>query len=315
MPKRSRKEEKAMKMVRVSSVVLAGGALLLLGATVVEAQHRGGGHNSGGHNSGGHNSGGHNSGGHNSGRHHGGTIHGGGHFGGNIHGGNIHGGNIHGGIHHGGNIHGGIHHGSTYVVPHLGRHHHGSYYVRGGSFFYYPQTATAGHAHTTAYRPQPIQFGGFSHVDDLAGRLVTLTNELCLDLHYNYPHNPGFQHTYREAYQVLDVAKYIHAAEHRHDRAAIQERLAGTDQLFHHVQGEVRNWSRHHHRQVGQIDLLARLDLIEATMHHLMNDVGVKPAPPAGGGQAPPTAGGHSHGAPATGAPPTFQSPIPPAAP
>ncbi len=201
------------------------------------------------------------------------------------------------------------------MVPHLGGRHHGSYYVQGGHSYYYPQTASMGHAHTTAYRPQPIQFGGFSHVDDLAERLVTLANELCLDLHYNYAQNPGYQHVYREAYQILEVAKYMHAAEHRHDRVAIQERLAGTDQLFHHVQGEVRGWSRHHHRQIGQTDMLARMDLIEATMHHLMNDVGVSPTPVAAGGQAAPAGVAPAPTAPSGGTPPAFQSPVPPAVP
>lgn len=96
---------------------------------------------------------------------------------------------------------------------------------------------------------------------------------------------------------IRQEAKYINAAEHQHDRAAIQKKLGGLDQLFHHVQDDVRGWSRHHHRQICQLGILSKMDMIESTLHHLMNDVGVRqtPAPqqaPAPGGgvarQAPP---------------------------
>jgi hypothetical protein len=176
----------------------------------------------------------------------------------------------------------------TSVVPHTGGIHHGSYYARSGRHFYYPQTAAFG-PQTGLARPQEITFGAFSHVDDLAVRLEALANELCLDLYYNYSHNFEFRETYSEAYQVLEVARYIHDAEHRHDRAAIQEQLGGLDDLFHHVQDDVRGWTRHHRRQIGNLGILSKMDLLESTLHHLMNDVGVR-LTPATTEQAPPPA-------------------------
>ena len=162
---------------------------------------------------------------------------------------------------------------STYIIPHANGHNRGNYYVRNGEYYYIRHTTTG---HQT-YRPKQVTFGSFSHVDDLATRFETLSNEFCLDLHYNYSHNPGFRETYREAYQMLQVAKYIHAAEHQHDRRAIQEELSGMDQLFHHIQDDVRGWSRQNHRQIGQNEIVSKMALIESTLHHLMNDVGVKP--------------------------------------
>ena len=202
-----------------------------------------------------------------------------------------------------------VHRDSSYVVPHHDRHHHGTYYSHGGRYYYAPQTIATPGRHTTL-RPTVTQvtFGGFSHVDDLAGRLEALANEFCLDLHYNYSHNPGYRETYREAYEILQVAKYIHAAEHQHDRAAIQERLGGLDQNLHHVQRDVRGWSRHHHRQVGKLGILSKLDLMESTLHHLMQDVGVRPTPAPQ--QAPPPGNGAVQQAPApltTAPPPTIQ--------
>ncbi|MCA9035279.1 MAG: hypothetical protein KDA89_00415 [Planctomycetaceae bacterium] len=197
-----------------------------------------------------------------------------------------------------------IHQNSTYVVPHTSHTaHHGTYHVHNNRYYYTPQTASIANQHVVA-KPAVVQFGSFSHVDDLAARLETLTNEFLLDLHYNYPHNPGFRETYAEAYQLLEVAKYIHAAEHQHDRRAIQSKLNGMDALFHHIQDDVRGWSRHHHHQVGQLGILSKMDMIESALHHLMNDVGVQQAPPPGsvGGQAPPP-GGVAPG-PLTTAPP-----------
>ncbi|GAB5444678.1 MAG: hypothetical protein Fues2KO_50270 [Fuerstiella sp.] len=176
-----------------------------------------------------------------------------------------------------------VHQNSTYIVPHSG-HHQDTYHVHNGQYYYTPQTVSSNH---TVSRPVAVQFGSFSHVDDLASRLEELTNEFLLDLHYNYSHNHGFRETYAEGYQLLQVAKFIHDAEHAHDRAAIRSKLNGMDALFHHLQDDVRGWSRHHHRQIGQLGILSKMDMIESTLHHLMNDVGVEQAPPPGGTGAP----------------------------
>lgn len=194
-----------------------------------------------------------------------------------------------------------VHQNSTYIVPHHGNHHD-TYHVHNGHYYYTPRTASVGTTRVVT-KPVQVQFGSFSHVDDLASRLEELSNEFLLDLHYNYSHNHGFRETYAEGYQLLQVAKFIHDAEHAHDRAAIRSKLNGMDALFHHLQDDVRGWSRHHHRQIGQLGILSKMNMIESTLHHLMNDVGVEQAPPpaAVGGQAPPPGG---IGAPLTTAPP-----------
>lgn len=196
-----------------------------------------------------------------------------------------------------------VHQDSTYIVPHTSQSaHHGTYHVHNNRYYYTPQTAAVGNQQVVT-KPGIVEFGSFSHVDELAARLETLANEFLLDLHYNYSHNEGFRETYAEAYQLLEVAKYIHAAEHQHDRQAIQSKLNGMDTLFHHIQDDVRGWSRHQHLQVGQLGILSKMDMIESALHHLMNDVGVKQAPaPGANGQAPPPAG--SAVTPLTTAPP-----------
>ena len=190
-----------------------------------------------------------------------------------------------------------IHRDAVRVVPYFSTSSHGTYYRQGQQSFYYPQTAQLG-SHETPPAPQEISFGGYGHVDDLAMRLETLMNELCLDLYYNYSHNPGFLETYSEAYTLLEAAKFIHAAEHNKDRDAISKQLGGADALFHHVEDDVRGWSRVHHRQIGTLGILSKMEMAESVLHHLMNDVGVKqempeqaPAPQGGPELAPPPTG------------------------
>ena len=193
-----------------------------------------------------------------------------------------------------------VHKNSTYIVPHSSHgNHHATYHLHNGRYYYTPQTVSI-NSNVTPQRVA-VAFGSFSHVDDLASRLEELTNEFCLDLHYNYSHNPGYRETYSEGYELMQVARYIHDAEHAHDRAAIRGKLNGMDALFHHVQEDVRGWSRHHHRQVGQLGILSKMDMIESTLHHLMNDVGVHSTD----GEVAPLPGGPEQApAPLTVAPP-----------
>ena len=83
-----------------------------------------------------------------------------------------------------------------WVVPAFGNRYRGTYYSDQGNYYYMPQNTGA----YAAAKPIEIQFGGYAHIDDLSWRLERLANELCLDLHYNYKHNPGFAESYRAAY-------------------------------------------------------------------------------------------------------------------
>jgi hypothetical protein len=161
-------------------------------------------------------------------------------------------------------------------VPHYDRHYHGTYYHDGGINYYVPRSyVQESNTYITA-KPVQLEFGGYTHVDDLAGRLERQANQLCLELHYNYRHNQGFAETYREAYQILDAAKYIHNKEHQGDRAEVARRLDAVDGMFHHVQDNVRTWSRRQGKQISQGGAQTKLQSVEATLHHLMYDVGVQ---------------------------------------
>jgi len=165
---------------------------------------------------------------------------------------------------------------SSCVLPYSDQAGGGSFYAHNGHYYYSPQTPEL---RTASYRPQEIIFGAFSHVDELAVRLEDLANQLCLDLYYNYSHNPDFRTTYSEAYQVLEVARFIHDSEHQHDRTAIRQQLLGLDDLFHHIADDICGWTRQQRRQIGDLGLQSKTALLESVIHQLMNDVGVSLAP------------------------------------
>lgn len=207
--------------------------------------------------------------------------------------------------HHHGHHHPVHHHGShyghsnwSYVVPHA-HHHHGAYYVSNNAYYYTPSPVVRVVPTQTAsivpvqvvQQPVQLQFGGFARCDDLAGRLETELNRLCLDLHYNYRHNQGFAHTYREAYEVLQLARQIHAKEHQGDREFIRRAVGSLDEQFHHIQEEIAAWSRQPVRPIGTGDALEEVSAAEAALHHLCFDVGIKPHD-TGDEQAPPPAAG-----------------------
>lgn len=204
-----------------------------------------------------------------------------------------------------------------YVIP-SSQHDHGTYYTYNGTHYFYESAPVAvrpgvrvAEGPSVAIQPVALEFGSFSHVDELASRLESLANEFCLDLHYNYRHNAGFAETYGEAYQILQAAKYAHAKEHQADREALGRTLAQMDPWFHHVQGDVTGWSRHHHRQIGQLGIIDKMQQMESLIHHLLHDVGVHPEHDGGPEQAPPPGGGREEAPPPPGGAAPINTPPP----
>lgn len=200
------------------------------------------------------------------------------------------------------------HHDSyRYVIP-TQPQFQGTYYTYDNTHYFYPAPPVVT-AQNPAVAPQPtaVAFGSFSHVDDLAARLEDIANQFCLDLHYNYQHNPGFAETYGEAYQILEAAKWAHSREHQQDREGLARTLGPMDDLFHHVQQDVQGYQRFHHRQIGQLGIIDKMAHMEALLHHLMHVVGVRPSHDGGNEAAPPPGGGLEQAPP-----PAFRGPAAP---
>jgi hypothetical protein len=150
-----------------------------------------------------------------------------------------------------------------------------------------------------------VTYGGFSHIDDLAIELEQRARDILWEMHFHYRHNRDFDVTYVEAYSMLTQAKHLHAAEHRGDRSAIARIAQELDELFHHVEDDVRTWRPSRRHFVGHGlgghgvghglghgfghggALPEKTEAMELTLHHLMQDVGLDGAttdPPAPGG-------------------------------
>jgi len=177
------------------------------------------------------------------------------------------------------------HHGSRYghndwrfVVPN--RHNYGgAYFSIGKLHFYTPSPIVPARPGVTVQVQKPVElrFGGFQRHNDLGARLVNDANALCLDMYYNYRNNPGFAHVYREAYDILQAAKFVHAKEHQGDHNAIRDQAVKMDRLYHHIQEQVANWTPTGNRRVGNDDFFEKIANVEAIIHHLCWEVGVQP--------------------------------------
>lgn len=238
-------------------------------------------------------------------QHHGGH-HGSSHHG-SSHGFSHHGSSHYGSSHHGWFSHGGYHSGWGHVVP-SHHHHSGLYYSYGGANYYTPvmppvpvqvfRPQAGGNLAVIAPPADPIapqsvqlEFGGFRQIEDLSGRLVIEANLWCLDMHYNYSHNPDFATTYRDAYQVLLTAKSVQAAVGQGNRESIRNQIAAAEPLFHQVQERMKTWTREERRSVGDGGFSAKASVVESILHHLLYDVGITPQhSPMPEEQAPPPA-------------------------
>jgi len=163
--------------------------------------------------------------------------------------------------------------------------------------------------------PQPVQlritFGGRTHAERLANDLVTQANNICLQMDREFKGNRNYRETYRAMYSVLvdareirdQVARGTHRKARRDDDE-IATALHHMDREFHNIDAVLRTWRPDVGRQSRQdvAHLASLVDQFEETLHHMMDDYGVRtrrnvpqpqplPGRPGPGGQAPPPAG------------------------
>ena len=139
----------------------------------------------------------------------------------------------------------------------------GSYYVESGHCYFQPQ----------AGQRQLIEKGSFARVDDLATRLEYEASLACIDMNDNYRQNPGYAKTYKEAFQLYELAHELNASAQKSDRTAVTENLEKVGPLLDSVRKDTNGWSRHQHEQHGQGGLQAKLDRLASLSHHLSIDV------------------------------------------
>lgn len=162
-----------------------------------------------------------------------------------------------------------------YIVPPSARY--GAFYTYDRDYYYTPAIVRVPGRRPVPQRPVKLVFGAARYTDELADRIESLANELCLDLHHNYSHNRRYKEIYAEAYQLLQTAKWVHAKEHQGDREGLRRSTKKLDELFHHVQEEVVALERREARRIGVHGLEGKTEELEALIHHMMFDQGIKP--------------------------------------
>lgn len=113
------------------------------------------------------------------------------------------------------------------------------------------------------------------NVAPLLGQLETQLNLLCLDLAYNYTHNPGFQETYVETYTVLQGLLNLQNGDDLAQLESIVQCIQDVQSMLPHIEGDVQEWTRHQQRQVGRGGAKSKLAEIETTVGQLNSQLGI----------------------------------------
>lgn len=137
----------------------------------------------------------------------------------------------------------------------------------------------ADHDHDHGLRPaESYRFGAYSHVDQLANRVMRDANAVCWEMYRNYRYEPGYRQAYREAYEMLKTAEYIHELVHHGGRRSrVAHEIEELDKLFHEIEQGTSQWQRPRYRDYHGGGLDEKLEILETNLHHLMDDAGYKP--------------------------------------
>ena len=97
---------------------------------------------------------------------------------------------------------------------------------------------------------------------------------------------------------MLTSANSLQEALPSNDRDVIKQHLVSIDQKLHLIDRQTQGWTRDHSRQVGELGLIAKEEMVGDIIHHMMYDAGISVE-----GHVPPDSAG-SHAATGEVAPP-----------
>ncbi len=132
------------------------------------------------------------------------------------------------------------------------------------------------------------------HIDDLAAQLQRETAEFGDEIEHHFRSTPSYRHLANDARKMQRLARHIHTvAHHTSARRHIALDLAQLDRIYHHVEGLVDEMDdvakyRSRHGYHGDAYTLGRAETrhlrralrrINATLHHLQEDLQMVPTP------------------------------------
>ena len=127
------------------------------------------------------------------------------------------------------------------------------------------------------------EFGKRVHTRALADELYQQANTICWEMYQYYQRSPGYQATYGDMYGIQQASSRInrlvrdnYQGSGRDDDRLVRE-LYTIDEIFHRLEGRVDNWQADRRDADRGGQLRGRLKICTETLHHLMEDYGVKP--------------------------------------
>ncbi len=126
-------------------------------------------------------------------------------------------------------------------------------------------------------------YGARLHVKRLAMELNRRSANMCRIAHGHYRNNAAFRAVYKDMYEVMKEAQHIlELANNNVNSDHIATDLNDVDQLFHKIKNGTSRWRPDNS---FHDDLPQAMKSVKKTIHHLMEDYGVKSK--IGGGNVP----------------------------
>ncbi len=126
-------------------------------------------------------------------------------------------------------------------------------------------------------------YGARLHVKRLAMQLNRKSANMCRIAHGHYRNNAAFRAVYKDMYEVMKEAQHIlELANNNVNSDHIATDLNDVDQLFHKIKNGTSRWRSDNS---FHDDLPQAMKSVEESIHHLMEDYGVKSK--IGGGNVP----------------------------
>ena len=114
----------------------------------------------------------------------------------------------------------------------------------------------------------------WQHVDSLANQVAARSRDVCFEMTRFHHHQPAFQVTYRQAWELWSVSSHIHELLHNgSNQARIQRNTADLRDMLIAIKADVARWEAT--GLICTFNLKRKLAGLEEAIAHLETDVGI----------------------------------------
>jgi thioredoxin-related protein len=130
--------------------------------------------------------------------------------------------------------------------------------------------------------PAVVTVSAVSDPRELVGttkELTQKTNEFCLEMHKTYSNQPEFNEAYREAFELLQLAKKIESdVSAGADAKSVSGQLSEFDSEMHHVEEHLSDFAKAQgaNNKAGQDSVAANFAAVGSTLERAMGQLGLR---------------------------------------